>query len=212
MRVPLAALMSQAGVVTWRNLHVHVTTCAPSKGFGFYSGLFSQVAVLSYIALVVVLTLARRRPLVKLRGLAPRAAALAASCLLPIALGALQKPRPAPAREALGAVLILAGMTVAVWTLGWLGRSFSVMPEARRLVTGGPYRWVRHPLYLGEAVQSLGVLALFPSLVVLFLVAAQLALQAWRIRFEERALREGFPEEFDRFAARTRARLLPGIW
>jgi protein-S-isoprenylcysteine O-methyltransferase Ste14 len=47
----------------------------------------------------------------------------------------------------LSAGLIVVGHLLAVYALAWLGRSFSIMAEARRLVTDGPYAVVRHPLY-----------------------------------------------------------------
>ena len=88
-----------------------------------------------------------------------------------------------------------------------LGRSFSVLPEARRLVTHGPYRYVRHPVYLGEltAFAGLVVASATPRNV---LCAAVFALaQATRMRLEEKALASAFPEYAD-YAART-GRLLP---
>ena len=56
---------------------------------------------------------------------------------------------------------VLAGVSASVLgvlTLSFLGRSFSVMPEARRLVTTGPYSIVRHPLYLFELLGVVGIL------------------------------------------------------
>jgi protein-S-isoprenylcysteine O-methyltransferase Ste14 len=50
-----------------------------------------------------------------------------------------------------------------------LGRSFSVVPQARGLVRGGPYSFVRHPLYLAEEIALLGILLQFYSLATLTL-------------------------------------------
>jgi protein-S-isoprenylcysteine O-methyltransferase Ste14 len=62
------------------------------------------------------------------------------------------------------------------------------------LVIRGPYRLVRHPVYLGELISILGmvVATLSPALFGLFL--ATIALQYWRTINEERALAEVFPE------------------
>jgi protein-S-isoprenylcysteine O-methyltransferase Ste14 len=51
----------------------------------------------------------------------------------------------------------------ALYVVIELGRSFSVMPEARRLVTNGPYSVIRHPVYLGEAVALAGVTSQYLS-------------------------------------------------
>ena len=59
--------------------------------------------------------------------------------------------------EPISTLLLLGGNALAVLVLVQLGRSFSVMAEARRLVTSGVYRWVRHPLYLAEELAVIGI-------------------------------------------------------
>ncbi len=56
-----------------------------------------------------------------------------------------------------GDLLATAGLAYSVWGLAYLRRSFSIIPEARRLVTGGPYALSRHPVYLGEIATALGI-------------------------------------------------------
>lgn len=119
----------------------------------------------------------------------------------------------APGEAASPAVLIV-GELIAVLGCVWmlvaalaLGRCFGVLPEARGLVTHGPYGLVRHPLYLGEFTAVAGLLIASPSprnlaAGVLFVIA-----QFTRMRFEERALTREFPEYAD-YAART-PRLIP---
>jgi protein-S-isoprenylcysteine O-methyltransferase Ste14 len=110
--------------------------------------------------------------------------------------------------------LVLIGDVVALLSYVWLlasvvalGRCFGLLPEVRGLVTHGPYRFVRHPVYLGEIGAVFGFVlgALSPWNVatgVLFVAA-----QAVRMRLEEKALTREFPE-YARYAAST-PRLLP---
>jgi protein-S-isoprenylcysteine O-methyltransferase Ste14 len=83
------------------------------------------------------------------------------------------------------------------------------MPEARDLVTGGPYKLVRHPIYLGELITALGivigVLTWFALAVWLSMVIAELL----RTRYEEDVLRQAFPEY--KTYSRTAKRLIPWL-
>jgi protein-S-isoprenylcysteine O-methyltransferase Ste14 len=84
------------------------------------------------------------------------------------------------------------------------------MSEARGLVTRGPYRFVRHPLYLVEELAAIaGFIEAF-SLAATLLLAAQIALQIRRIINEEAVLEARFPD-YARYRATT-ARVIPGIW
>ena len=56
----------------------------------------------------------------------------------------------------LASVLIFLGDVIAFWALLYLRRSFSIMAEVRDLQLRGPYRWIRHPMYLGEILATLG--------------------------------------------------------
>ena len=99
---------------------------------------------------------------------------------------------------------------LAAVALMQLGRSLSIMPEARRLVTEGLYARIRHPLYLGEAIATIGVLLLYRIPAAFALVAIQFCLQLWRMREEEKVLAAAFPE-YAEYRQRT-ARLIPGIY
>ncbi len=94
--------------------------------------------------------------------------------------------------------------------LFWLGRSFSLLPEARRLVTNGPYRRIRHPLYLAGLVGSLGVMLQYRQPWALLVVLATLALQILRMNYEEQVLSRAFPE-YETYATRS-WRLIPGVF
>jgi protein-S-isoprenylcysteine O-methyltransferase Ste14 len=94
-------------------------------------------------------------------------------------------------------VLVLIGLTYTVWALGYLRRSFSILPEARRLVTGGPYALSRHPLYLGEGLAAIALNLPTLSWPGATLLAFFLIAQYLRIRAEERVLERQFPEYAD---------------
>ena len=118
--------------------------------------------------------------------------------------------------EAAAPGLVIVGELIAVGGCAWmlvaalaLGRCFGVLPEARGLVTHGPYRLVRHPLYLGEFAAVSGLLVASPSPRNLAAGALFGAAQLMRMGFEERALTREFPEYAD-YAART-PRVVPSL-
>jgi protein-S-isoprenylcysteine O-methyltransferase Ste14 len=123
----------------------------------------------------------------------------------------LEKPS-----DAASTALVVAGDLVALAAWAWLlvsfitlGRCFGLLPEARGLVTRGPYRLVRHPVYLGEFVAVGGLLIASHTTRNLALAAAIGAAQVVRMRLEERALVEEFPE-YASYSART-PRLVPRL-
>lgn len=110
--------------------------------------------------------------------------------------------------------VVLAGDLMAVASCVWLfvsvlflGRCFGVLPEARGLVTSGPYRLVRHPVYLGEIGACVGLAIASASLRNTALLGILAAAQAVRMGLEEEALALAFPRYVE-YAART-PRLIP---
>jgi protein-S-isoprenylcysteine O-methyltransferase Ste14 len=126
-------------------------------------------------------------------------------------VGILQLP---VAHLSLGAQ-IFAALLVGLGSLGsflvlWrLGKSFSIMPEARRLVTGGPYALARHPLYTVEMVTICGTALQFAAPWSWVLAAAVLALLWIRSHYEEQVLEAAYPE-YGAYRARTK-RFIPGV-
>jgi protein-S-isoprenylcysteine O-methyltransferase Ste14 len=80
-----------------------------------------------------------------------------------------------------------------------------------RVVSSGPYAFVRHPMYSGIMLFFLGVPLLLGSWWGVAIAPVFAVLFAVRARIEERALIEGLPEYAD-YAARVRYRLVPGVW
>jgi protein-S-isoprenylcysteine O-methyltransferase Ste14 len=136
--------------------------------------------------------------------------AVVATALAIDALGwSVAQPVTQPDAAGLAMGFTLAGTILAFWSAWHLGTSFSLLPQARRLVTTGPYHYVRHPIYLGGLLITIGeVWWRFSPLVValnLIFVAAQLV----RLRYEEQVLARAFPD-YAAYRARTSA-LIPGI-
>ena len=170
----------------------------------------SVLAIGLYMLLIGCIYVLRLKPMNKFAGAWPCTAAILGGFLLSGLL--LLNPRTdlPLSIQLLASLLVLGGNAFAVIILLRLGRSFSVLPEGRRLVTTGPYKKVRHPLYLAEAVATLGVLINFLSLWAILLVIVQIVLQLIRIGYEERVLHETFPEYA--IYAKNTARLIPGIY
>jgi protein-S-isoprenylcysteine O-methyltransferase Ste14 len=138
--------------------------------------------------------------------------AFAAALLGMWSLVALRQPD-----EKVNAALIVIGDVILIVAAAWmlasilsLGRCFGVLPEARGLVTRGPYRFMRHPLYLGEFGICAGLVVAAPSLWNLAVAAVFAGAQSIRMLLEERALKAEFPA-YARYAAVT-PRLLPRLW
>jgi protein-S-isoprenylcysteine O-methyltransferase Ste14 len=114
-----------------------------------------------------------------------------------------------------GMVLIVAGIALRAWSILTLGRFFQYwikIQPGHRVVTGGPYRYVRHPSYTGIGLVLAGIALacddVWSLVAVAVLGGAGLAV---RIRAEERQLTQSLGEEYERFAA-GRKRLVPGVW
>ncbi|PYQ14513.1 MAG: hypothetical protein DMH00_01250 [Acidobacteria bacterium] len=106
--------------------------------------------------------------------------------------------------------LSVAGLALSLWALWHLRSSFSILAEARRVVSTGPYRLIRHPLYLGEAGTMLGLCLLLGTYTALAFWAAVNLFQLVRARIEEEKLAREFPD-YRAYRQRTRF-ILPGLY
>ena len=149
--------------------------------------LATQIANLAFVLLVVCMAIIRVKPLRGSDGWEARLSALAGSSL-PLLLLALPVADLGSGLRMASLSLIAVGWVLSVYVLIWLGRSFSIMPQARRLVTSGPYGIVRHPLYLAEEIAVLGVTGLYVSPAALAIVAVHWFFQLRRMANEEKVL------------------------
>lgn len=168
----------------------------------------AHLASLSFVLLVIWLTVARLKPHGTSEAWEPRFSALAGT-LFPLLLIALPLPTAPPTARIAGLVAIACGWALSVYVLAWLGRSFSVMPQARRLVASGPYAIVRHPLYLTEEIAFLGLVLMYFTPAALAIAAVHWAFQLRRMINEEKVLLAAFPE-YAAYAART-PRIIPQL-
>jgi protein-S-isoprenylcysteine O-methyltransferase Ste14 len=174
--------------------------------------LMASACLLVFVAMMAWLTIIRDQPLLRAPGARPRITALIGTNLILFGVFFLPARGPLGMVEAVASsVLILAGNFLAVLVIRRLGRSFSIMAEARGLVTSGPYALIRHPLYLTEEVAIIGVFIQVASWPAVLLFAVHFAFQLQRMLNEERVLTQTFPRDYPEYAART-ARLIPGIW
>ena len=95
---------------------------------------------------------------------------------------------------AIAAVVVSAiGYAITIWGLCSLGRSFAIFVAVRRVVNGGPYQYVRHPMYLGYLFELAGLLLASFSPGMLLLGAGFIFLMVTRARLEEKSLVEADP-------------------
>src|SRR5258708_7432693 len=161
----------------------------------------ASVANVLFLSLVAATTITRLVPIQKSKGIEPRISALLGMSLC-TTLVLLPKAELGPVWSIVSTTLILAGTSLSFVVLRWLGKSFSIFAEARRLVTEGPYRIVRHPLYLCEGVALVGIaLQVLSPLAVLIAIAA-VTVQCRRMINEEAILKVAFPE-YRAYAAHT---------
>jgi protein-S-isoprenylcysteine O-methyltransferase Ste14 len=114
-----------------------------------------------------------------------------------------------------GVLLTGLGMAVAIWARVHLGRYWSgtvALKEGHRLITSGPYRWVRHPIYTGWLLALLGTTltnATGDAFIGLVIVTVAFLIKMHR---EETLLARNFPEEFPQYKQDVPAALIPMVF
>lgn len=108
-----------------------------------------------------------------------------------------------PYPKAAGLTLVYAGIGVWIWSAAHLRTAISglVAPPGDRLITSGPYRFVRHPVYLGTTVAMFGVgIATASGFGLAVTLLAFLPVELYRARLEDRALRRRFGDAWSAYA------------
>lgn len=124
-------------------------------------------------------------------------------------------PEVRPALQAAGLVLTVIGYGIVVWAMG-ANAFFSAVvriqeDRGHQVASGGPYRWVRHPGYVGAILFSGGIPFLLESWWALIPSLGSVILFVLRTALEDRTLQEELPGYID-YMQKTKYRLIPGVW
>ena len=210
MRLPIVAYQV---ILIWRELAAIRGLIAFHPYFGgdwpFLIMVVARVSGVIFISAILLLSIARFRPVGKYANWNPKITALLGTLFTYLIL---LTPRSASVAfwDSLSSLLILLGTTTAILAVLDLGRSMSIMPEARRLVTGGLYARIRHPLYLAEEIAVLGFALQFRNWMAVPILLVHLYFQIRRMDWEEGILANAFPGYVD-YKQRT-FRLVPGVY
>jgi protein-S-isoprenylcysteine O-methyltransferase Ste14 len=172
--------------------------------------LLQDIVTIVFLTLVVILFAVRRRQITgQHASVTAGLVAIAGTFLLSAAAYLPIEPTTSTGTLLASSAVVVFGTLFTIWSLATLGRCFGLFPEVRGLVLAGPYRLVRHPVYLGELVSAAGLLLARPHPLVLAVLAIFVVLQYWRTVFEERAMAAAYPVDYPAYALHV-PRLLPG--
>jgi len=106
--------------------------------------------------------------------------------------------------------IFMSGTAFACTSLLFLGRSFAVLPAVRDIVSRGPYRWVRHPVYLGELLLVLACAIAAPNFLTVTATILSVPMIAIRILAEEHTLKRS--PNYQAYQRQVRWRFVPFVW
>jgi protein-S-isoprenylcysteine O-methyltransferase Ste14 len=143
------------------------------------------------------------------------ALSLGAAIYAAVAARSVQALRMSVPPPIAGVALMWLGLGLRVWAIAALGGSFRTTVEVdsgQPVVSTGPYRWIRHPSYLGLILIAAGFgVALGDWLSVVAAVLLPLPALAWRMHVEEAELIRVLGEPYRTYRSHT-ARLIPRVW
>jgi protein-S-isoprenylcysteine O-methyltransferase Ste14 len=188
----IESILNILGIIIWSLL-------AGARLNQIISGNFWLIPVFLHSLLAVLLLIRHRSP-VKVAP-APQILIAWVSVSLPLAMQVSQIYT-----WGLRALSVLA-VIFSIWALLALGKSFGVAPADRGLINQGPYRYVRHPMYMGEVLSTLVLLPGNASLPNLILMGGVILTIILRIIWEENIIKG-----YLIYAHQVRWRLVPGVW
>jgi protein-S-isoprenylcysteine O-methyltransferase Ste14 len=209
-----AMLFGLVGWIQFAHLQTAISAAQLNPTPRTLSLLVSRGLYLLFCSIPVGLYLTRPMPGARDGRLVARSAAFTGT-LMQVVIGAFLPVGPMLVQLPGAIVEISAPLSVvafgfAVYALTYLRRNLSIIPEARRLTTGGPYRLVRHPLYFAEILAAVSLVLSGPHLTPVIAVCVFAVMQSLRAGFEERLLSATFPD-YAAYARRTR-RIIPLVW
>jgi protein-S-isoprenylcysteine O-methyltransferase Ste14 len=118
-----------------------------------------------------------------------------------------------PGQRVVGTLVIAAGAVLASWSLAYFQswRFQAKLDAGHQLATGGPFAFVRHPIYMGLNLFALGTAVWVPHPIVWAGVVLMVIGSDLRARAEEKLLARAFGEGYRTYCQRT-ARFIPGIY
>lgn len=210
MRLPVLCLSLWMGWHETASLRLYVIVHPFYGGdLPFLAGLLARLGVLVFLGFLLSFHVMRLKPLRKYEAWRPKLVALAGVSLIYL-VPLLPRAKPDYVLDFAASLFTLTGSYLCLISISSLGRSISVMPEARALVTSGLYSRIRHPLYLSEFVAMIGLFLEFRSWQAALILAAVFFFQVKRMDWEEKILAEAFPE-YSAYRLKT-WRLLPGVY
>ena len=111
--------------------------------------------------------------------------------------------RPWNVQRVVGSLLLLIGTALVFTARFQLGRSFSVTPQARKLITHGLYSRIRNPIYVFGTIAIAGLCFILQRPYVWILVLFVIAMQTARARKESQVLEAKFGDEYRTYRSRT---------
>ena len=182
---------------SWLTFYDAIHDAIPLYSQGYYGLLLltmtSTCASAVYLTLAGAILLFLKQPISRFKTIVPNLAAIlamfAAYLFLLMPHGSL-----IPVNVYIALFLVASGILLTTTCLLFLRRAFSVTPQARFLVTAGPYSVVRHPMYVGNILSLLGLAFLIDSPEAFGLLVVCVGLQVRRALYEETLLEANFAE------------------
>jgi protein-S-isoprenylcysteine O-methyltransferase Ste14 len=187
-----------------------------ASSIGAVTRIINRLLLLAFVSGVALIYVIRKPPALGRRGPITFVVSMYASFILlamrPVA-DLVHAPVvfiSSPTAVLISNALLITGFALAAYSLAYLRFNFSILPEARTLVTDGPYRLVRHPIYLGEIIAGLGAVIVLFSWFSAAVVVSFILAQLYRTHLEEEVLAEAIPG-YDAYRLQTPHRLIPGV-